>query len=110
MANKDQKHYGVLFNRKSGKIVQTIEQGMGDAFLRMFALQGKVSKTRDYVVFGAEDGIITYYAEGKANDMPTRCEDMEGKHIDTIAEGLLEGLNKMNKQPYKTLKGVKQPL
>ncbi len=97
MANKDQKHYGVLFNRKSGKIVKAIEQGMGDAFLRMFALQGNVSKTRDYVVFGAEDGIITYYAEGKANDMPTRCEDMEGKHINEIAEGLLEGLNEMNK-------------
>lgn len=84
------RHYGVLFNRKSGKIVKTLVHEHGSAFLKMFAM-GNVSASRDYVVFGA-DGIIVGYYEGKKNDMPTICRDMEGKHIDEIAQGLLESL------------------
>lgn len=95
MAKEMKRHYGVLFTRNSGKIVKTLVHEYGDAFLRMFALQGNVSKTRDYVVFDC-DGNITFYAEGKENDMPTICEDMVGKHIDEIAEGLLEALNAEN--------------
>lgn len=85
------KHYGVLFNRKSGKIVKTLVDEHGSAFLKMFAMGG-VSASRDYVVFNAENGEIVGYFEGKKNDMPTICHDMEGKNISEICEGLLEAL------------------
>lgn len=83
-------NYGVLFNRKSGKIVKTLCDEHGIAFLKMYALNN-VSATRDYVVFG-DDGIIVGYFEGKKDDMPTICKDMEGKHIDEICVGLLDAL------------------
>ena len=83
-------NYGVLFNRKNGKIVRTLTDAYGTAFLKMYAM-GNVSASRDYVVFGS-DGIIVGYYEGKKNDMPTICHDMEGMHIDEIAQGLLEAL------------------
>lgn len=79
--NRCNKYYGILFNRNSGKVVKVIEENLGDAFLRMFALQGNVSATRDYIVFG-DDGVVTFYAEGKKNDMPTICKDMEGKRVE----------------------------
>ena len=41
------KFYGVLFNRNSGKVVKTFE-GVSSAMLKLFALQGNVSSTRDY--------------------------------------------------------------
>lgn len=90
--NKFSKHYGVLFNRKSGAIVKTLEDLHGSAFLKMFAM-GNVSPSRDFVVFNAQSGEIVGYYEGKKNDMPTICRDMEGKHISHICEGLLEALN-----------------
>lgn len=86
------KYYGVLFNRKSGKIVKTLVDEYGSAFLKMFAM-GNVSATRDYVVFNAESGEIVGYYEGKKNDMPTIHKDMEGMNIEDIAKGLLEDLN-----------------
>lgn len=87
-----EKHYGVLFNRKSGKIVKTLEDLHGSAFLKIFAM-GNVSASRDFVVFNANDGEIVGYYEGRKNDMPKICMDMEGKNINEIAEGLLEELN-----------------
>lgn len=86
------KFYGVLFNRKSGKIVKTLE-GVSSAMLKLFALQGNVSSTRDYVVFNGTTGKIAFYCEGKKNDSPTICRDMEGKNINELAEGLLDVLN-----------------
>lgn len=83
-------NYGVLFNRKSGKVVKVLTDKHGTAFLKMFAMNN-VSATRDYVVFGS-DGIIVGYFEGKKNDIPNICYDMEGMHIDEIAQGLLEEL------------------
>lgn len=84
--------YGVLFNRNNGNIIKTMESEWTPSMLKMWALQGNVSKTRDYVVFG-DDGIITFYCEGKGkDDFPNVCEDMNGKHIDELAEGLLEAL------------------
>lgn len=66
---------GILFNRKSGKVVKTLT---GHAsLLKLFAMNN-VSATRDYVVFNA-DGICEGYFEGKKNDMPTICRDMVGK-------------------------------
>lgn len=91
--NKFSKHYGVLFNRKSGKIVKTLVDEYGSAFLKMFAM-GNVSATRDYVVFNASNGEIVDYYEGKKNDMPNICKDMRGKNINDICKGLLEELNK----------------
>lgn len=85
------KYYGVLFNRKSGKIIKTIE-AISSAMLKMFALQGNVSATRDYVVFNAETGEIKFYCEGKKDDCPTICRDMEGKNIDELCAGLREAL------------------
>lgn len=84
--------YGVLFNRNNGKIVKTMESEFTPSMLVAFALQGKVSKTRDYVVFG-DDGIIIFYCEGKGNNVyPEICKDMEGMHIDKLCKGLLESL------------------
>ena len=88
---KFEKHYGVLFNRKSGSIVKTLVDEHGSAFLKMFAM-GNVSASRDFVVFNAVDGKIVGYYEGKKNDMPNICKDMEGKYISDICEGLLEAL------------------
>lgn len=66
---------GILFNRKSGKVVKTLT---GHAsLLKLFAMNN-VSATRDYVVFN-KDGICEGYFEGKKNDMPTICNDMVGK-------------------------------
>lgn len=74
------RHFGVLFNRKSGKVVKVLEDKFGSAFLKMFAL-GNVSATRDFIVF-SEEGIVAGYYEGKKNDMPTICHDMEGKRVE----------------------------
>lgn len=74
------KHYGVLFNRKSGKVVKTLVEQFGSAFLKMYAL-GNVSASRDFIVF-SEEGIVVGYYEGKKNDMPTICRDMEGKRVE----------------------------
>lgn len=74
------KHYGILFNRKSGKVVKVLSDEHGSAFLKMFAL-GNVSASRDYIVFG-EDGVVVGYYEGKKNDMPTICHDMEGMRVE----------------------------
>lgn len=74
------RHFGVLFNRKSGKIVKVLEDKFGSAFLKMFALNN-VSASRDYIVFN-ENGIVTDYFEGKKNDMPTICKDMVGKKVE----------------------------
>jgi hypothetical protein len=89
------KHYGVLFNRNNGAIVKVMDS-MSSAMLKLWGLQGNVSKTRDFVVFDAESGEIKFYCEGKGKNFPTVCDDMEGKHIDEIAEGLLEALNAEN--------------
>lgn len=95
------KFYGVLFNRKSGKVVKTLE-GVSSAMLKLFALQGNVSSTRDYVVFNGTTGEIVFYCEGKKNDSPTICRDMEGKNINQLAEGLLDALNAEQKIEYRT--------
>lgn len=84
-------YYSVLFNRKSGKIVKVIS-GFSSALLRLYGIQGNVSATRDYVVFNNETGEIVFYCEGKKNDMPTICKDMEGKNIDDLCAGLREAL------------------
>lgn len=84
-------YYGVLFNRKSGKIVKVIS-GFSSALLRLYGIQGNVSATRDYIVFNNETGEIVFYCEGKKNDMPTICKDMEGKNIDDLCAGLREAL------------------
>lgn len=85
------KYYGILFQRKSGKIVKCIE-ALSSALLSMYALQGNVSATRDYVVFNGTTGEIKFYCEGKKNDSPTICRDMEGKNIDELCEGLREAI------------------
>lgn len=85
------KYYGILFQRKSGKIVKCIE-ALSSALLSMYALQGNVSATRDYVVFNGTTGEIKFYCEGKKNDSPTICRDMEGKNIDELCAGLREAL------------------
>ena len=89
------KFYGVLFNRKSGKIVKSLE-GVSSAMLKLFALQGNVSSTRDYVVFNGTTGTIVFYCEGKKNDSPTIYRDMEGRNIEEICAGLLDAMNEAN--------------
>ena len=86
------KYYGMLFNRKSGKVVKSIE-GLSSALLKMYALQGNVSATRDYVVFNGRTGEIVFYCEGKKNNMPTICEDMEGMNIEELCAGMLDAVN-----------------
>lgn len=91
--NKFTKHYGVLFNRKSGKVVKTLVDEYGSALLKMFAMNN-VSPSRDFVVFNAYSGEIVAYFEGKKNDLPNICKDMRGMNIEDICKGLLEELNK----------------
>ena len=66
---------GILFNRKSGKVVKMLEGST--SLLKLFAMNN-VSATRDYVVFDSE-GICQGYFEGKKNDLPNICNDMVGK-------------------------------
>lgn len=77
---ESKKHYGVLFNRKSGKIVKVLFDEHGSALLKMFAMNN-VSPSRDYIVFNT-DGIVVGYYEGKKGDLPTICRDMEGKKVE----------------------------
>lgn len=77
---ENKKHIGVLFNRKSGKIVKVLEDLHGSAFLKMYAM-GNVSPSRDYIIFNM-DGVVVGYYEGKKNDLPTICRDMEGKKVE----------------------------
>ena len=74
------KYYGILFTRKSGKVVKILEHDFGDALLKMFAMNN-VSSSRDYIIFNS-DGIVTAYFEGKKNDLPNICKDMIGKHVE----------------------------
>ena len=74
MEKERNKHYGVVFNRKSGKIVTTLEHDYGDAFLRMYAM-GNLTKANDYVVFSATTGKITGYFEGKGKNDFTAVSD-----------------------------------
>lgn len=90
------KFYGVLFNRNKGTIVKSLE-GYSSAMLKLFGMNNRnVSATRDFVVFDSETGEIVFYCEGKKNDFPTICRDMEGKNIKDLCEGLLEAMNEMN--------------
>ena len=88
-------YYGVLFNRKSGKIVKVIS-GFSSALLKLYGMQGNVSATRDYVVFNNETGEIVFYCEGKKNDFPTIYRDMEGRNIKEICADLLDAINEAN--------------
>ena len=74
------KYYGILFTRKSGKVVKILEHGFGDALLKMFAMNN-VSSSRDYIVFNSDE-IVTGYYEGKKNDLPNICTDMVGNHVE----------------------------
>ena len=74
------KYYGILFTRKSGKVVKILEHDFGDSFLKMYAMNN-VSPSRDYIVFNS-NGIVTGYYEGKKNDLPNICTDMNGKRIE----------------------------
>ena len=90
------KFYGVLFNRKSGNIVKSLE-AYSSAMLKLFGMNNRnVSATRDFVVFDSTTGEIAFYCEGKKNDFPTICRDMEGRNINEICEGLLDAMNEMN--------------
>ena len=90
------KSYGVLFNRKSGRIIKSLE-GYSSAILKLFGMNNRnVTSTRDYVVFDSVTGIISFYCEGKKNDFPTICDDMVGKNIDKLCEGLREAMNEIN--------------
>ena len=86
------KFYGVLFNRKKGTIVKSLE-AYSSAMLKLFGMNNRnVSASRDFVVFDSETGEIAFYCEGKKDDFPTICRDMEGKNIDELCEGLREAL------------------
>ena len=61
-----------------------------------FFIPDIVTSTRDYVVFDSVTGIISFYCEGKKNDFPTICDDMVGKNIDELCEGLREAMNEIN--------------
>ena len=90
------KFYGILFNRKSGNVVKTLE-GCSSAMLKLFGMNNRnVSATRDFVVFDSETGEIVFYCEGKKNDFPTIHRDMEGKNINDLCKGLLDAINEMN--------------
>ena len=43
-------------------------------------------------MFNGTTGEISFYCEGKKNDSPTICRDMEGKNIDELCAGLRDAL------------------
>ena len=65
---------------KSLATLKVLFDDYGSALLKMFAM-GNVSSSRDYIVFN-EEGVVVGYYEGKKNDMPTICHDMEGKRVE----------------------------
>lgn len=82
------RHYGILFNRKSGMAIKMFEQPYGDDLLKMLALNITKS-SQDFIVF-SDDGIVTAYFEGKKNDIPTICEDMIGKSVGEFVPSIEE--------------------
>ncbi len=72
------KFYGILFNKKSGEVVNLFEGT--PAQCKLLAMSGRMglTKTRDFVIFD-KDGVCQGYFEGKANDFPNICNDMVGK-------------------------------
>ena len=77
-----------IFSRKSGKVVKCIE-GISSALLRLYALNS-TSATRDSVIVNKDDNTIDFYCEGKKNDMPTICKEMEGMNAEKIGINVLE--------------------
>jgi hypothetical protein len=67
--------FGILFNRKSGKIVKCLEGYV--SMLKAAGLNG-VSASRDYIVLG-QDGFCYGYYEGTKGGFPNICKDMIGK-------------------------------
>lgn len=91
MENTAIKYYGILFNKKSGKIITTLENLCGYGLMSFYALQ-HCTKTRDFVIFD-ENGKIAKYYEGRGNgDCPLQWKEIEGKHIDNLCKGLLEAV------------------
>lgn len=84
--------YGILFNRKSGKIVRTIE-AFSEAMLKMYALNN-TSPSRDFLIFDGSTGIVSFYCEGKKGDFPNICDDMIGKHVDDFCKGLYDAIKR----------------
>lgn len=71
-------NYGILFNRNDGRVIKVLESEFSLAMLKLFALNGNVSATRDFLIIGA-DGLCKGYYEGRKGDMPKICDDMIGK-------------------------------
>lgn len=70
--------YGLLFNRKTGKVIKAIEGSL--AMVKSYPMANPVSKTRDYLVLNAETGFCEAYFEGRgSNVLPKICKDMVGK-------------------------------
>ena len=70
--------YGILFNRKSGNVVNVLEGNI--PMLNAHAVFNGVSATRDFMVVGT-DGLIYSYWEGqKGGRMPKKCEDVVGRN------------------------------
>ena len=91
MENTMIKHYGILFNNKSGKIINSLETECGYALMSFYALNN-TTKTRDFVIFN-ENGIIVEYYEGRGNgECPKKWKEIEGKHIDNLCKGLFEAI------------------
>lgn len=63
----------------SNKIIKALS-GFGSALLKLYGIQDDTT------------GEISFYCEGKKNDMPTICKDMEGKNIDDLCAGLRKAL------------------
>lgn len=67
--------FGILFNRKTGKVVKCLEGRI--PVLKMGAMNG-VSASRDYIVLG-KDHLCYGYFEGTKDGFPHICKDMVGK-------------------------------
>lgn len=82
------KHYAILFTRKSGRVVKMLEQGFGDAMLKLWAMNN-TSSSRDCIIFD-EQGIVTAYFEGKKDDLPNICKDVVGTSVEDFGFDLKE--------------------
>ena len=72
--------YGVLFSKKTGKVVKVLEGNL--PMLKMFAMNN-VSPTRGYVVID-DTNTIVMYVTGRQGALPQIHKELEG--CDSIEE------------------------
>ena len=82
----------IRFSRRSGKVDTTLE-GLGNAALRLWALQN-TTKTKDTIIFNKATGEVVYYFEG-TEGYPKMFDQGLG-NIDDYCPGLLAEIHRQS--------------